>query len=107
MSVSLDGIITFTLLNVEQKGKEISIQFKLDIIIFKFMFTKKTSLIIPFLTHFDQMKALVLKDIKITSKFNFITYLREVFKKKNGKKAVRLTAWVDPPSPSPEAVRKM
>ena len=27
--------------------------------------------------------------------------------KKNGKKAVRLTAWVDPPSPSPEAVRKM
>ena len=28
-------------------------------------------------------------------------------KKKNGKKAVRLTAWVDPPSPSPEAVRKM
>ena len=25
--------------------------------------------------------------------------------KKNGKKAVRLTAWVDPPSP--EAVRKM
>ena len=33
--------------------------------------------------------------------------LREVFKKKNGKKAVRLTAWVDPPSPSPEAVRKM
>ena len=33
--------------------------------------------------------------------------LREVFKKKNGKKAVRLTAWVDPPPPSPEAVRKM
>ena len=33
--------------------------------------------------------------------------VREVFKKKNGKKAVRLTAWVDPPSPSPEAVRKM
>ena len=33
--------------------------------------------------------------------------LREVIKKKNGKKAVRLTAWVDPPSPSPEAVRKM
>ena len=27
--------------------------------------------------------------------------------KKNGKKAVRLIAWVDPPSPSPEAVRKM
>ena len=27
--------------------------------------------------------------------------------KKNGKKAVRLTAWVDPPSPSPKAVRKM
>ena len=33
--------------------------------------------------------------------------LREVIKKKNGKKAVRLTAWVDPPLPSPEAVRKM
>ena len=32
---------------------------------------------------------------------------REGVKKKNGKKAVRLTAWVDPPSPSPEAVRKM
>ena len=32
--------------------------------------------------------------------------LREVIKKKNGKKAVRLTAWVDPP-PSPEAVNKM
>ena len=32
--------------------------------------------------------------------------LREGVKKK-GKKAVRLTAWVDPPSPSPEAVRKM
>ena len=31
--------------------------------------------------------------------------LREVIKK-NWKKAVRLTAWVDPP-PSPEAVRKM
>ena len=27
--------------------------------------------------------------------------------KKNWKKAVRLTAWVDPPLPSPEAVRKM
>ena len=27
--------------------------------------------------------------------------------KKNGKKAVRLTAWVDPPPPSPEAVKKM
>ena len=27
--------------------------------------------------------------------------------KKNCEKAVRLTAWVDPPSPSPEAVRKM
>ena len=27
--------------------------------------------------------------------------------KKNAYKAVRLTAWVDPPSPSPEAVRKM
>ena len=35
------------------------------------------------------------------------TSLREVFKKKNVYKAVRLTAWVDPPSPSPEAVRKM
>ena len=33
--------------------------------------------------------------------------LREGVKKKNGKKAVRLTAWVDSPSPSPEAVRKM
>ena len=33
--------------------------------------------------------------------------VREVFKKKNVYKAVRLTAWVDPPSPSPEAVRKM
>ena len=32
--------------------------------------------------------------------------VREEIKKKNGKKAVRLTAWVDPP-PSPEAVRKM
>ena len=28
-------------------------------------------------------------------------------KKKNWEKAVRLTAWVDPPLPSPEAVRKM
>ena len=27
--------------------------------------------------------------------------------KKNCEKAVRLTAWVDPPLPSPEAVRKM
>ena len=27
--------------------------------------------------------------------------------KKNVYKAVRLTAWVDPPSPSPEAVRKI
>ena len=33
--------------------------------------------------------------------------VREGVKKKDGKKAVRLTAWVDPPSPSPEAVRKM
>ena len=33
--------------------------------------------------------------------------VREVFKKKNAYKAVRLTAWVDPPLPSPEAVRKM
>ena len=32
--------------------------------------------------------------------------VREVLKK-NAYKAVRLTAWVDPPSPSPEAVRKM
>ena len=32
---------------------------------------------------------------------------REAFNKKNWKKAVRLTAWVDPPLPSPEAVRKM
>ena len=32
-------------------------------------------------------------------------HFREVIKK-NGKKAVRLTAWVDPP-PSPPAVRKM
>ena len=31
--------------------------------------------------------------------------LREAIKKKNWKKAVRLTAWVDPPLPSPEAVR--
>ena len=31
--------------------------------------------------------------------------VREGVKKKNRKKAVRLTAWVDPPSP--EAVRKM
>ena len=36
-----------------------------------------------------------------------LNYLREVIKKKNGKKAVRLTAWVDPPLPSPEAVKKM
>ena len=35
------------------------------------------------------------------------TNFREGFKKKNSYKAVRLTAWVDPPSPSPEAVRKM
>ena len=33
--------------------------------------------------------------------------LREGVKKKNWEKAVRLTAWVDPPLPSPEAVRKM
>ena len=33
--------------------------------------------------------------------------LREGVKKKNCEKAVRLTAWVDPPLPSPEAVRKM
>ena len=33
--------------------------------------------------------------------------LREGVKKKNWKKAVRLTAWVDPSPPSPEAVRKM
>ena len=33
--------------------------------------------------------------------------VREVIKKKNGKKGVSLTAWVDPPPPSPEAVRKM
>ena len=39
--------------------------------------------------------------------FKSLTFLREVFKKKNVYKAVRLTAWVDPPSPSPEAVRKM
>ena len=37
----------------------------------------------------------------------FIMLLREGFKKKNCEKAVRLTAWVDPPLPSPEAVRKM
>ena len=34
-------------------------------------------------------------------------FVREGFKKKNCEKAVRLTAWVDPPLPSPEAVRKM
>ena len=34
-------------------------------------------------------------------------YIREGLKKKNCEKAVRLTAWVDPPLPSPEAVRKM
>ena len=39
---------------------------------------------------------------------HLVSQLREVInKKKNGKKAVRLTAWVDPPLPSPEAVRKM
>ena len=32
--------------------------------------------------------------------------IRKVIKK-TGKKAVRLTAWVAPPPPSPEAVRKM
>ena len=37
----------------------------------------------------------------------FFIYIREGFKKKNCEKAVRLTAWVDPPLPSPEAVRKM
>ena len=36
-----------------------------------------------------------------TKKFN--TLLREVIKKKNGKKAVRLTAWVDPPLPLPRS----
>ena len=40
MSISLDTIITFTLLNAQQKAKETSIQFRLDIIIFKFMFAK-------------------------------------------------------------------
>ena len=34
------------------------------------------------------------------------TSIREGLKK-NCEKAVRLTAWVDPPLPSPEAVRKM
>ena len=37
---------------------------------------------------------------------NICSALRGVIKK-NGKKAGRLTAWVDPPPPSPEAVRKM
>ena len=35
----------------------------------------------------------------------FRPMVREVVKKKNWEKAVRLTTWVDPPSP--EAVRKM
>ena len=39
--------------------------------------------------------------------WKYLLRIREVIKKKNGKKAVRLTAWVVPPSPSPEAVRKM
>ena len=39
--------------------------------------------------------------------FFLLLLIREVIKKKNGKKAVRLTAWVDPSPPSPEAVRKM
>ena len=33
--------------------------------------------------------------------------VREAVKKKNCEKAVRLPTWVDPPPPSPEAVRKM
>ena len=33
--------------------------------------------------------------------------LRETFKKKNWDESVRLTDWVDPPSPSHESVRKM
>ena len=37
----------------------------------------------------------------------FTKVLGKYSKKKNVYKAVRLTAWVDPPSPSPEAVRKM
>ena len=39
--------------------------------------------------------------------FHFVFSVREVIKKKNGKKAVRLTAWVAPSPPSPEAVKKM
>ena len=40
--------------------------------------------------------------------FKTIRYaVREVFKKKNCDKAVRLTAWVDPPPRPHEAVRKM
>ena len=43
-----------------------------------------------------------------TTAATLLTYLahREDVKKKT-EKAVRLTAWVDPPLPSPEAVRKM
>ena len=41
-----------------------------------------------------------------SSAFELMCLLREGVKK-NWEKAVRLTAWVDPPLPSPEAVRKM
>ena len=42
-----------------------------------------------------------------SDKLQLTQYVREGFKKKNCEKAVRLTDGVDPPLPSPEAVRKM
>ena len=39
--------------------------------------------------------------------FQFPNCIREVIKKKNWDESVRLTDWVDPPSPPHESVRKM